>query len=306
MWNEQGGGSAVRPVSRFTRVGGEELPDPLKNTRMLASSFGLGWGELNVEMRSAVDGHVDGVVANIGHLVVLNMGTSPIVINDHRRATLTVSAAGILVLPSGTPLAMRHQGSCTWMTAHLSTQYLSRALGRTVSLQLRDRIIDEKISVVLCALLAEAQRQSRGDLALVDSLGLELASRLEIYSSQGAWAPGLPGPLTPRILRRVREKVDAHLAEKIYVADLANEVGISPSHFTREFKRATAETPHRFIIRRRVEVARQALTRGGTIAEAAAASGFADQAHLTRWFKLIVGATPSEFVCQTRRFRRRA
>jgi len=66
-------------------------------------------------------------------------------------------------------------------------------------------------------------------------------------------------------------------------------------HFAREFKRTAGITPHRYILRKRVERA-EALVGGSdlSLSEIAIASGFSDQSHLTRRFRQMLGATPKE------------
>ena len=82
----------------------------------------------------------------------------------------------------------------------------------------------------------------------------------------------MPCPLpATRHLLRAKDLVDAHYAEPLTVADLARAAGLSPSQFSRECRRAYGETPHQYVVRRRVERAGELLRAGGVIAEVAAA-----------------------------------
>src|SRR3546814_18667955 len=67
--------------------------------------------------------------------------------------------------------------------------------------------------------------------------------------------------LAPNKLKCVTQFIDENLAGEIAIPRLSNVVGLSPSHFLRLFKVATGQTPHQFIVRRRVEKA-QHLLRG--------------------------------------------
>lgn len=59
---------------------------------------------------------------------------------------------------------------------------------------------------------------------------------------------------------------------------------------------ATGQSPHRFVIGRRIERAKELIAgRGVPLAQVAAAVGFADQSHFTRHFRRIVGVTPGRF-----------
>ena len=74
--------------------------------------------------------------------------------------------------------------------------------------------------------------------------------------------------------------------------------GLSPFHFARQFKEATGHPPHDYLVRLRVDRARELILRHGrdwTMATVAAESGFADQSHLARHFKRVLGVTPGVF-----------
>ena len=56
-----------------------------------------------------------------------------------------------------------------------------------------------------------------------------------------------------RHLLRARDLADARYAEPLTVADMARAAGLSPAHFSREFKRAFGESPHQYLLTRRLE-----------------------------------------------------
>jgi AraC family transcriptional regulator len=77
---------------------------------------------------------------------------------------------------------------------------------------------------------------------------------------------------------------------------MAAAAHLSPYHFARQFKAAKGLPPHRYVIARRAERARQLLQRDGdlTLAEIAARAGFSDQSQFSHHFKHIVGVTPGK------------
>jgi AraC-like DNA-binding protein len=93
-----------------------------------------------------------------------------------------------------------------------------------------------------------------------------------------------------------REFLDEHAAKNVSLADLAEVVGLSPFYLCRSFKRIVGLTPHTYQRQIRVRRARQLLDEGVPISEAAARTGFYDQAHLTRHFKDVIGVTPGRYV----------
>lgn len=95
-------------------------------------------------------------------------------------------------------------------------------------------------------------------------------------------------------IRRVIEYLDAHCAEDISVGTLAGIACLSPYHFIRVFSRHTGLTPHAWLMQLRARKAWELLRLGLPIADVAAQTGFADQSHLTKTFKRILGYTPGQ------------
>ena len=79
------------------------------------------------------------------------------------------------------------------------------------------------------------------------------------------------------------------------LADLATAGGVSRYQLVRGFMRDLGMTPHAYLVQRRISFARRLIRDGMALAEAAAASGFADQSHMTRTFTSRYGVTPRAF-----------
>ena len=102
------------------------------------------------------------------------------------------------------------------------------------------------------------------------------------------------GPLLAWQSRRVREYMDAHLDGRILVSDLSEVARRSPAHFARAFKLTFGQTPHSYIMLRRIEVATHLMrVSDKSLSDIAAACGFTDQAHLCRLFRQRVGQSPA-------------
>jgi AraC-like DNA-binding protein len=132
---------------------------------------------------------------------------------------------------------------------------------------------------------------------------LERGERLTVALGRAARvAAGRPaGPArvsaaeTTRIARRVRDLLDADFAGPVSGADLAAAAGCSRYAAYRAFHSVAGLAPGEYLRQLRLRAARQELARGTPPGQAAADAGFADQAHLTRWFRRCYGITPAAY-----------
>ena len=95
-------------------------------------------------------------------------------------------------------------------------------------------------------------------------------------------------------IARVRAYIDNNLHRTIHVRDLSGVARRSPAHFSRKFKLAIGESPHAYLVKRRLEKACQLMiTSSAPLSEIALSVGFSDQAHLCRLFRHAFGQSPS-------------
>lgn len=96
-------------------------------------------------------------------------------------------------------------------------------------------------------------------------------------------------------LWQVIDYINNHLDQNLSLAELAALVQISPHYFSHWFKQSTGISPHQYVIKCRVERAKQLLLQGEhTITEIALCVGFANQGHLNRHFKRFFGVNPKQ------------
>ncbi|MGQ2928166.1 MAG: helix-turn-helix domain-containing protein [Neoaquamicrobium sediminum] len=97
-------------------------------------------------------------------------------------------------------------------------------------------------------------------------------------------------------LKRVEEFVETNLGENIGVTDLAGAADMSARHFSRSFFRELGTTPHKWLMKRRLEHACKLLSSSDdSIGEIARNSGFSSQSHLTTQMKQSYGTTPNRY-----------
>jgi len=100
----------------------------------------------------------------------------------------------------------------------------------------------------------------------------------------------------PAAIARARALIDDDPAAPLSLAELACASGLSRFQALRGFARATGLTPHAYQVQRRASLARRLIRQGTPLADAAAASGFADQSHMARVFARLYGLTPGACV----------
>jgi AraC-like DNA-binding protein len=104
-----------------------------------------------------------------------------------------------------------------------------------------------------------------------------------------------PMDSAPSSLRHAREMIDDAPADDVTLGDLAGVSGLSRFQVLRAFAAETGLTPHAYLMQRRADLARRLIRQGLALADAAAASGFADQSHMTRMFVSKYGVTPGAY-----------
>lgn len=101
---------------------------------------------------------------------------------------------------------------------------------------------------------------------------------------------------TARHLVRARDLADARFAEPLTVADLARSAGLSPAHFSREFRRAFGESPHVYLLTRRLERAAAMLrTTDHSVADICSEVGLSSVGSFTTTFKRVYGSSPAAY-----------
>jgi AraC family transcriptional regulator len=178
-----------------------------------------------------------------------------------------------------------------------------RDMSNPVSHQEPDTLerIRSAITALLCAVsdalkdepqtVQDSIQRARAILNLADIIGPERSEIPPQAAQDSAFIHR--GGLAPWQVCRVLTHIEAHLGARITTAELANLVRLSPFHFSRAFKRSLNDSPHAYLMRRRVERAQGLmLTTTTPIAQIALSCGLADQAHFTRLFRRFAGESP--------------
>jgi AraC family transcriptional regulator len=153
---------------------------------------------------------------------------------------------------------------------------------------------DPVVRNLLSSLLPVMEKPQQANSLFLDHVVLATTAHLACaYAGLDPNAGRARGGLAPWQERRAKELISASLNEELPLSRLAGECGLSVRHFARAFRHSVGMPPHRWLIRLRVERAKELLrTRALSLADVAIFCGFADQSHLTRAFTAAVGVSP--------------
>jgi AraC-like DNA-binding protein len=174
----------------------------------------------------------------------------------------------------------------------IAEQYGARRVGQ-IDCQFGTGFRDEAVHHIGASLLLGLRRPAEASQLFVDYMMLALTAHVAQAYGELRNAEPLSGGLAPWQVKRACERLEADLAGKLTLQDIAAEVGISASHFSRAFRASVGLPPHKWLLRQRISAAKQLMSvRGLSLAEIAIAAGFANQSHFTRVFSTLVGVSP--------------
>ncbi|MBS7538200.1 MULTISPECIES: AraC family transcriptional regulator [Xanthobacteraceae] len=159
----------------------------------------------------------------------------------------------------------------------------------------RDTWVDPFVEVLLNRMWQCGAGGEAADRYLADGLLVSMLSQLLIRAG-ARLDDGAPVALPQWRLRRVREFVEANLDQDIGLDELADAAGFSRRHFARSFRTETGETPHRWLMKVRLERALLLLRETEeTLVDISDQCGFSSQSHFTTTMKLVTGMTPRQW-----------
>jgi AraC family transcriptional regulator len=272
-------------------------------TRILCSSKLSPWRGLLLEKHCtspgervsvSIDRHVISLLTNSSSRFEHRTVSGYFLTRLNRRGT-------IMITPSGPAPDIRLHTPSEFIHCALDEEFtrsVVEELDRQASVPLfHPGIHDQSIQRIIGMLMEELEAERPFGRLYVDSLAHALATRYVLLDCASAAQSELrAGGLRPRILSRVREKIEANLDTDLSLESLAEESGYSRAHFLRMFRTATGLTPHQYVLDLRLKRAQDSLRqKGSSIIEVAVACGFSSQSHMTSVFRQRLEMTPGEF-----------
>lgn len=148
-------------------------------------------------------------------------------------------------------------------------------------------------NAILARAIEDAFRGPLEPLA-VDSLVVNLAEGL-LAGETDAARPSASRRVNAPAVERARQLLDAERTRVVHSGELESLTGLTRYDLARQFRMVLGTTPHRYLLMRRLELARELIHGGRPLVEVALDTGFADQAHFTRAFRSAFGLTPARY-----------
>ncbi len=240
------------------------------------------------------------------HRVVLHLA-GPIHIErtlDGRKDRSWSESGCSSIMPAGVPVVRSFKGQADYVILYLAPEVVGEVAasvfgGDPEKVQLVDSlaVADGTVDRLVRLLLAETERRVSGTQLYADSLTRALALHLlRAYSTK---APRKAAPAMAMAgwrLRRALDFMHANLADDLTLVQLAKIAGLGPTQFTRTFRAAVGEPPYRYLVRLRVDHARQLLERTSLpITDVAFRCGFDQANHFAIMFRKVTGLTPRAY-----------
>ncbi|MEM8641514.1 MAG: AraC family transcriptional regulator [Cyanobacteria bacterium P01_G01_bin.54] len=273
--------------------------------QILLSSRDLAWDGIYIEKGENEEFTPDNVTV-AQHYFAMNVGPAldwewkdGQTFKTHRYET-----GDLWVNPAGVPFSHRIRGHNQFVLLTIEPQKVAELLPDQPLIERRvfrrqHQAKDRHLQALMQALLVEAELGGPNGRLYGDTLSTALVAHFVNHYSLDTPVNLLNlQPMERQRLGGVIDYIEAHLTVDLSLADLALTAGLSKFHFSRLFKAAIGLTPHKYVLKRRIERAAQFLKQGEAIAQVAYRFGFTDQSHFTRVFKQVKGVTPRAFVQQ--------
>jgi len=205
--------------------------------------------------------------------------------------------------PAGQSVAFRWSGDVRVLMLGFQPWFFERIaaeLGSSTAISAeannRKLSVDHPACLLMHQLLNELDSPAGAALAAEGLARTIAVLLLRDFDHIRAAKPAQPAP--PLAVLKVVELMRQRLADPLALEEMATVAGVSPFHFARQFKTATGHPPHDYLVRLRVDRAQELIRqhhREWTLAAVANECGFADQSHMARHFKRVLGVSPGEF-----------
>lgn len=268
------------------------------------SSVDKGWHGVMLECFRGGSSDFTAVLENHGVMLQLEGCTRWFQRFEGKGLHTETRPGGVIVSPAGASKTFQHEGSGSFLVVHLAPTLLQRIAEEvqpkgSASFEIINNpgTRDLRIERLALQLWEEYRTDDPTSGLYAEALALQLAIHLlRHHSNLKRVDEPRSVQLSKSDLKRAVAYIDANIAEALTIRDIAQALDMSASHFTRAFRASTGVPPHRFLLERRMELAKNLLSRTRLpISQIAMRAGFATHAHFCVAFHQRTGATPSTY-----------
>jgi AraC family transcriptional regulator len=275
--------------------------------RLIANSENVGWRSLHAAILQEAPFHM--VERPIRHPSLIYHLCHPTEVSrkieGHAREQMLIGPRRLSLTPGDASTEWQHAGSPEILQVYVRQSVFEGAVseifgGDGATAQLVPRLgISDPLLEQLSIAIASALRDGTADDGLyIDSIAQMIAVHLGRNHSSRSRPSRLPlvKPISGWRMRRVLDFIEENLDGDLSLEAMAREVQLSPLYLARAFKTAIGQSPHQYVLVRRIERAKDLLRNTDMlIVDVALASGFSSQSHLSHWFLRHVGVSPAVY-----------
>jgi AraC family transcriptional regulator len=282
-------------------VSNSEPPEHLH----LVSSFDLGWENLNLIYELEPENETQ--ATDFGtHFICIALGSfRATYMIDSRWQHREYTKGDVIIIPSTEMFPQTYVDREVELVelflkpeilTHAATDFGHNRIELTRQLQVRDPLIEQ----IGLALVSEVQTGGADSQLYAESMTTALSAHLlRRYCSQRNDIKQYTGGLPKYKLQQVIEYINTHLENSLTLSELAASACTSLNYFASLFKQSTGLTPHQYVMKCRIEKAKQLLRHSRltnlTLVEISQQVGFQNQSHFTRVFKQHTNTTPKAY-----------
>jgi AraC family transcriptional regulator len=221
------------------------------------------------------------------------------------RETALIGPRRICLTPGDATAQWQHAGHPEILQVYLRQSVYEAAVSEiygcdssVAELVPRFAILDPLLEQLAIAITNALRDGNAEDGLYIDTIAQMMAVHLaRTHSSRSRPVRILPArPLAGWKMRRVIEFIEDNLEGDLSLQAMAAEVDISPLYLARAFKAAVGQSPHQYVLARRIERAKELLRNTDLpVVDVALSSGFSSQSHLSHWFIRQIGVSPAVY-----------
>ncbi len=277
------------------------------DNRLIAHSPAIGWRSLYAAILE--EAPFEATEPPVGHPSLIYHLCRPTAVarkvEGTRREKALIGPRRFCFTPGGATTQWEHSGHPEILQVYLRQSIYEAAVGEMYGCEAtkaplvpRFAILDPLLEQLAITITAALRDGTVEDGLYVDTLAHMIAVHLARQHCLRSRV--VPGPAAKIVsgpkMRRLIEFVEENLDRDLSLEAMAGEVGISPLYLPRAFKGAVGQSPHQYVLARRIERARELLRDTDLpIVDVALSSGFSSQSHLSNWFVRMVGVSPAAY-----------